>query len=455
MPLLHRDEAPRAKSGAERTIRFVADESTSGQIVALHPGMSIEVRLAGSGDPLSDPVLERELSTRYLIFDAYLAGSRRMEVHPLVLPHEMHEAAVLAAEEVVATLGRVAAHAHGDAAERARYGLSADSLRLAAASHESGDNASLVRVDLLLSEDGTWRACEINADCPGGHNESMGLPRLARAAGFEAGLDPTHMLESLADRLIELATLPGEPPGVVALMYATAYAEDLQVCAIVQRVLAQKGARSILVSPMAPRFDTGELRVGAQIVRALYRYYPTEYMDGQGNLDGICQAIRAGRVRTMTSFAHMFAQSKYSFARAWAHEPTLDVADRAVVRRHVPPSFDVANLSRDRLATEREEWVLKRAYGRVGDEVFVGPLLAQDEWMETLDGVLAKRAAGESWIAQRFVRQRTVGTPWGDRFVTLGAYVLDGRFVGYFTRITPESHVSHGALCVPVFTEAA
>jgi glutathionylspermidine synthase len=417
--------------------------------------MAIEVRFAGSGDPLSDPTLERELATRYLIFDAYLAGSRRMEVHPLVLPLEMHEAAVRTAEQVVATLGRVAARAHGDVAERARYGLSADSLRLAAASHESGDDASLVRVDLLLSDDGTWRACEINADCPGGHNESFGLPRLARAAGFQAGLDPTHMLDALTDRLIELATLPGEPPGVIALMYATAYAEDLQVCAIVKRMLAQKGVRAILVSPLAPRFDTGELRVGAEIVRALYRYYPTEYMDGQTNLDGICRAVREGRVRTMTSFAHMFAQSKYSFARAWAHEPTLDAADREVVRQCVPPSFDVAQLSRDRLAAERDAWVLKRAYGRVGDEVFVGSLLPYDAWVETLDGVLAKRAAGESWIAQRFVRQTSVGTPWGERFVTLGAYVLDGRFVGYFTRITPESHVSHGALCVPVFTEAA
>jgi hypothetical protein len=91
----------------------------------------------------------------------------------------------------------------------------------------------------------------------------------------------------------------------------------------------------------------------------------------------------------------------------------------------------------------------------VGDEVFVGSLLDDADWAATVEGVSAMREAGESWIAQRFVPQRAVPTPWGDRFVTLGAYVLDGRFVGYFTRITPESHVSHGALCVPVFTEAA
>ena len=66
-------------------------------------------------------------------------------------------------------------------------------------------------------------------------------------------------------------------------------------------------------------------------------------------------------------------------------------------------------------------------------------------------GARALAAAGERWIAQRFVRQQAIPTPWGDRFVTLGAYVLDGRFAGYFARVTPQSHVSHDALCVPVF----
>jgi hypothetical protein len=223
----------------------------------------------------------------------------------------------------------------------------------------------------------------------------------------------------------------------------------------VQRLLHKRGTRALLVSPLAPRFDTGELRVGAEIVRVLYRYFPTEYMDDSPNLDGICRAIRMGRVRTLSSFAHMYTQSKYAFARAWAHEHTLDSADRAVLRCHFPQSFDVAGISKERLAGERSDWVLKRAFGRVGDEVFVGPLFADDEWGEIVRGVSEMRENGESWIAQRFVPQRSIPTPWGDRFVTLGAYVLDGRFVGYFTRITSESHVSHGALCVPVFTEAA
>jgi hypothetical protein len=124
------------------------------------------------------------------------------------------------------------------------------------------------------------------------------------------------------------------------------------------------------------------------------------------------------------------------------------------VRRHGPPSFDLEDVARETLIAEQRAWVLKRAYGRVGDEVLVGPLFEAEEWGRAVDAVRAMRAAGESWVAQRFIPQRAVATPWGPRFLTLGAYVLDGQFVGYFARITPESHVSHEAVCVPVFTEA-
>jgi glutathionylspermidine synthase len=417
--------------------------------------VSIEVRCIAAGDPLSIPDVARELTGRYLLFDAYVGGARRVDLQPLVLSRDLHESAALVAEGVVAAVGRVAARAHVDPVERAHYGLK-DAVRgLASASFESGDDASLMRVDLLLSEQGDWRACEINADCPGGHNESLALPRLARAAGFRQGTDPTRMLDALATRIRDISSQRDKSPGVVALLYATAYAEDLQVCALVRRALERQGVRALLVPPTAPRFEEGELRIGRDVVRALYRFFPTEYMEGQSNLEGIVQAVRAGRVRTLSSFAHLYTQSKLSLARAWAHEARMDRADREVVRRHVPRSLDVADVSRAQLVDERGAWVLKRAYGRVGDEVFVGPLFASDEWTSVVDAVHAMRAAGESWIAQRFVAQRPVPTPWGPRFVTLGAYVLDGRFVGYFARVTPDSHVSHEALCLPVFTEPA
>jgi glutathionylspermidine synthase len=403
---------------------------------------SVEV-LALGADPLRDSSLVRELAERFLLWDVHVGGRRRVEACPLVLTHEMHEAAVTAAEGVVRAVGRVARGAHEDAHERHLYGFDADTLLLAAASYGSGDDASLMRVDLLLDEHGQWRACEINADCPGGHNEALGLPRVARAAGFGAGHDPTRVVEKLVARLCELAD-----GGAVGVIHATGYAEDLQVCALVARALERRGTHAILAPPTAPGTRGGDLYIHGEQVRALYRYFPVEWMTGQRNVDAIARAIESGKVRTLTGFSHVFTQSKLAFARSWER---LDEGD--VARRWLPETRAVGDVTRASLVEHRAEWVVKRAMGRVGDEVFVGQL-SQDEraWERLVDGVLTLAREGEAWVAQRFVPQMPIPTPWGQRLVTLGAYVLDGQFAGYFARITPESHVSHDALCVPVFT---
>jgi hypothetical protein len=411
-----------------------------------------------AADPLAEPSLARDLAQRYFLWDAFVAGQRRVDVHPLLLPVEMHAAAMSAAEGVVRAVSRVAELAFGDApahtSERDRYGFDADVLRLAAASRAAGDDASLMRVDLLLDVSGEWRACEINADCPGGHNEALGLPRLARAAGFLRGHDPTHVVERLVARLRAIAD-----GGAVGIVHATGYSEDLQVCALVARELERAGTKAILAPPTAPRLRGGDLCIGGRPVRALYRYFPTEWMSGQRNVDDVARAIESGRVRTLTSPAHIFTQSKLAFARAWelcGDDRGGVGSDAEAVRRHIPESHDVRDVPRDALAGDRGGWVVKRTMGRVGDEVYVGQLLRDDDWEPTVDAVLerAHGQVGERWIAQRFVHQRPVPTPWGDRFVTLGAYVEGGRFAGYFARITPQSHVSHDALCVPVFARS-
>jgi glutathionylspermidine synthase len=296
-----------------------------------------------------------------------------------------------------------------------------------------------MRVDLLLDASGQWRACEINADCPGGHNEALGLPRLARAAGFLAGRDPTHVVERLVAQLRVLAD-----GGAVGLLLATGYAEDLQVCALVARELERAGTRAILAPPTAPRLRGGDLCIRGEPVRALYRYFPTEWMSGQHNVGDLARAIETQRVRTLSSPAHIFAQSKLAFARAWA----------AVRPASIPETYALLDLERRDLVDDRAAWVVKRAMGRVGDEVFVGTLFDEHDWGPLVDHARALAGRGEAWIAQRFVPQRPVPTPWGDRLVTLGAYVADGRFAGYFARLSPFSHVSHDALCVPVFAAA-
>jgi hypothetical protein len=325
---------------------------------------------------------------------------------------------------------------------------------MSAASRAAGDDAALMRVDLLLGEDGVFRACEVNADCPGGQNEATGLPQLAQTAGFWQGLNPTTVLADLTARLMALADRPGPGRGTVALLYATAYAEDLQVCALIERALRERGVQCLRCPATAPKFKGDAVYVGETPVAVLYHFFPTEYMDGQRNLPGLVTAIAQGKVRSLTGFSHIYTQSKLAFARAWALRAELSAADQEVIALHTPHTVELSDLTLEQLLAERPQWVLKRALGRVGDEVFVGELYDDLSWerlnLAVQSAVLSSKE--ERFIAQRYVPQKLVPTPYGEMLVTLGAYVLDGRFAGYFARLSPYSHVSHEALCVPVFT---
>lgn len=401
----------------------------------------VRVEPLAVADPLGLPGLERELVHEWLVWDAWVAGRRRVDLHPFVLTPRAHEEARAVAEAAWRHVAGAAAEAHASAEERALYGFHPDVTRLAAAAWASGDRGSIARVDLLLGEDGRFVACEVNADCPGGFNETLALPRLAVSAGLRRGTvtDPTSVAGALADRLVAQSGGPGSPRGLVALAYATAYSEDLQICALVERLVQQRGGRTVRIAPtgLAPLGDGVGVR--GERVAALYRFYPLEWMAGQRNVDALERATLGG-LSCMTSFAWIYAQSKLAMARG---------ASR-VFPETVP--FDAVA---PRLLAEREQWVVKRDLSRVGDHVFVGALSTPEEFAEVAAEVTEAAADGQVWIAQRYVPQAPIATPWGPRLVTLGVYLVDGVFAGYFARLSPTSHCSHDALVLPVFVKEA
>lgn len=183
----------------------------------------IAVRALPLSDPLASPELWHALRHEHFVWDAYVAGERRVDLHPLVLSPEAHADAQSAVRTTLRALAYTKALAFASESERRTYGLAPSVAHLARASHAASDTTSLARIDLLLGEDGLFRPCEINADCPGGLNEADGLPALLGRAGFVGSTFVSRVVDALAERLVALSGGPGSPRGIVALALATAY----------------------------------------------------------------------------------------------------------------------------------------------------------------------------------------------------------------------------------------
>jgi glutathionylspermidine synthase len=290
-----------------------------------------------------------------------------------------------------------------------------------AARHVACATPRLIRFDFHHTDDG-WRISEANTDVPGGLNEASGLARLvaphvpgARPAGDVAG--------SYA-----AATLAALPAGAhIALMHATAYSDDRQVMAYLAGCLEQRGARVSLVSPAHLRWRDGRASLETAWIRgpvdAVLRFYPAEWMDNLPRACGWKSYFQPTATPVSNPASALLTQSK-RFPLTWAALDTPLPAWRALL----PETRDPRDVRPD----GRDEWVLKPALGRVGEDVLIAGITPPQD---------AKRIARDvqrhpaHWIAQR----RFVATPMrvgeSARYPSVGVYTVDGRVVGAYGRI--------------------
>lgn len=278
-----------------------------------------------------------------------------------------------------------------------------------------------IRFDFHHTEDG-WRISEANTDVPGGLNEASGLPIIVAphvpgttAAGDVAGCYAEALLGGLRDR------------PHVALVHATAYADDRQVMTYLARRLEERGARVSFASPAHLRWRDGratlETAWTSSPVDSIVRFYPSEWMD---NLPRACgwQTFFEGTVTPVSNPATaMLTQSK-RFPLTWDRLRT----PMSTWWTLLPETRD----PRDVRWQGSGEWVLKPVLGRVGEDVGIAGVTPAAEWVRI---VRAVERYPSHWVAQR----RFAATPLrvGDsvRYPSVGVYTVNTRVVGAYGRI--------------------
>jgi uncharacterized circularly permuted ATP-grasp superfamily protein len=183
-------------------------------------------------------------------------------------------------------------------------------------------------------------------------------------------------------------------------------------------------------------------------VDVVYRYFLSDWMAGLACLDTLLEAHARGAASMISGFAQLVAQSKKIMAFWYDHPELLTPEEAQRVRRWVPRTRLYRNVGRRRAVLERQHIVLKKAFGHMGNEVVLGPLVDPDEfeaWLDWIDG------QPEEWVVQDFFQ---VAPFWiGERtvFPCYGAYVIDGRFGGFYTRVEDEPYISYTAQAAATF----
>jgi glutathionylspermidine synthase len=280
-----------------------------------------------------------------------------------------------------------------------------------------------------------WRVSESNADVCGGLIEASGVTNLM--ATFYPDLQPAqNPVEALALSLKK--TTRGE---AVALLHATIYTEDRQVALYLAQRLAGHTHGAWPCGPEQIVWKEGRASVrcadGERHVGAIYRFYPAEWLP---RLEGWRAFFVAGRTPVCNPGWSVLTQSK-RFPLTWDRLTTPLPTWRALLPESRSPR---GHDWRD------PEWVIKPALGYEGFNVGVPGATPADTWAE-----LRRKATRDpaNWLVQRRFESVPLATPEGPQYPSLGVYVIDGNFAGFYARVAPRPLIDDRAREMVVLIE--
>jgi len=380
---------------------------------------------------MAPPEIVDRMSIDYHMWNAYVDGRLSALAEPIRLPRrELDELAALS-ERFARLIEKTIDLVRVTPALLAFYGFH-PRLRRMLDSEATRLPVALARYDAFRTPGG-WRFSEFNCDVPGGVHEGAGLNALI-------GGDPSRfrVAELLVDSLCRNTVRPA-----VAICYASGFAEDLEQCQFLRREWGRVGIRSILCNPENLVWNGRDLRAFGERIDIVYRFFPVEWLSGVDNFDALLSASRSGSLPMINGFSSLIGQSKKTMALWHQRLDLFDAAERELIVGHVPRTevFRIADL--DQYRRDRERLVVKRQFGRIGEEVLMGVHCDDEEWADWLGWPASEP---EEWIVQERFYNLPIDVDGETVYGCFGPYVVDGRFARLYNRFARDGFIAFNAL---------
>jgi hypothetical protein len=380
---------------------------------------------------MAPPAIVDRMSLDYLMWNAYVDGRLSALAEPVRLPkHELEELAALS-ERFAKLLEKTIDLVLRDPALLSFYGFN-PLLRRMIESESRRLPIALARYDAFRTPGG-WRFSEFNCDVPGGVHEGAGLNDL-----IGGDRSRFRVVELLTDSVCRETVRP-----TVAVCYASGYAEDLEQCQFLRREWNRVGIRAILCNPENLVWNGRDLRAFGERVDIVYRFFPVEWLMEVENFEALLSAARSGGLPMINGFTAMIPQSKKTMALWHERLDLFDPDERALITAHVPRTETFRAAELDRYRRDRERLVVKRQFGRIGEEVLMGSHCTDEEWADWLGWPASEP---EQWIVQDRFDNLPIDVDGETIYGCFGPYVVDGRFAGLYNRFARDGFIAFNAL---------
>ena len=282
------------------------------------------------------------------------------------------------------------------------------------------DHVRFMRFDFHPTTEG-WKISEVNSDVPAGYPEASILPKLA-----EKYFEGYHQFGNFGDVLAERLTKLIQPNSTIAYLHDTHTVEDYQILHFIGDLMEQKGYNSIYNDPAHINWKDNV----ATHINAIVRYFPVEWMEFAKGIDW--RSFVNSKTPSCNHPMALLTQSK-RLPLVWD-----ELGIPVPMWKQLLPETKCASFLAD-----EEGWILKPAFGRVGEGINIPGTLSSEE-----DFDIKAAAADHSgqWVVQRMFES----VPVDGLHLNLGVFVVDGLFAGLYARSSERARIDGDASEIPV-----
>ena len=296
----------------------------------------------------------------------------------------------------------------------------------------SQQHIRLMRFDFHPTSDG-WRISEVNSDVPAGEAENSTLPKVALPY-----LKDCHLGKNVVEKLALAFQTKTPADSLIALVHATAYADDRQIASCLAAGFSDYGLPTVLVAPDHLEWEQRQayLKVNGLKTGGIYRHFPFEWLPQLAD-----RACWLGYFDCLTPCCNpaiaVLSQSK-RLPLIW-DQLAVDIP---AWRQLLPPTRSIKDNRKE------NNWIFKPAYGRVGDGITITGALEDKEERRIKTAVRHQR---KYWLQQQRFESQTLAGINDERFhLCLGVYSVDGQAAGFYGRISEYPRIDERAQDIAV-----
>lgn len=300
--------------------------------------------------------------------------------------------------------------------------------------YDKDQHVRLMRFDFHPTNDG-WAISEVNSDVPGGFAEASLLPSIA-SKYLENGspsVNPAQiLLESFQSKVSKDAK--------IAFIHCTSYADDRQVMQFLSDYFNTNGMQTFVAAPDHIKWVEKKaeciLKGKECKLDAIIRFFPLEWLSNLTKKKTIL-----GYYDTLTTSCNhpvsILTQSK-RFPLVY-DKIMVDVKtyNKLLPLTKHPKSINI-----------NEEWICKPALGRVGEGISIKEVISEKEFKQ-INNLVKKHP--NDWIAQKKFISKPITNEEGKSYhLCIGTFAIDGKFAGFYGRISPYARIDANAIDIPI-----